>query len=699
MTDRRFTDKPDLDPGSVLGLPPTSAALRENRTLFPSTVIEVTQDKPDRILVSGEHSRKLGKTVTKGIFAGYAIYGLTLEERATCPEDCAVRDLCYGNGMQYARRHRIGDPEVFYDRLGLEILDLLEKNPRGILIRLHVLGDFQSVEYVSFWADILNENPAVAIYGYTAHKTTAWGGGEIGGAIEAVKERFPSRFRIRWSSEASRPDGAVVIGYTPSTPTVAEGVVCPAQTEDTGCCASCALCWALSAKHQTIAFIKHGRHSVGAAAVTAMSEAKKALPVPLPKPREVKTPIASLDRDELEERLEQLEEALKDTGWLPPGWGLTKQEAELVGILARKNGEATKEQITTLMWGHEVEGGPEPKTIDIIIRRIRKKLGPFGIEIETMWGQGYRVSAGLKIIMAAKNGEAPPSLLEGSALAEPVENNLTRAIRPIPMPKKHFPAPVSEDRPEVRMVSPLDLCVEPAYQRDLSGPSISLIRKIVAGWDWAKFKPPVCADTPDGLFIIDGQHTAIAAATHPAIAAIPVLVVKRELASDRAEAFVAQNRDRVAMSVLQVFHAELAAGVEAAVWVARMAKNNGLLIPRSMPRRGAEEIGTIVGIGRAMRLFRKYGPQVLARIFQVAAASRRKLINSTVLDALAMIQLAPAFAATASLPDDILGAALGAIEEDIDRASQALAGQTGQSRVRACAALIREAAERAGEAQ
>ncbi len=36
----------------------------ENRTLFPSTVVEVTADTPDRLLISGENNIKIGKTGT-----------------------------------------------------------------------------------------------------------------------------------------------------------------------------------------------------------------------------------------------------------------------------------------------------------------------------------------------------------------------------------------------------------------------------------------------------------------------------------------------------------------------------------------------------------------------------------------------------------------------------------------------------------
>ena len=42
--------------------------------------------------------------VKKGKFAGYVIFTLTLEERATCPRDCFHWDNCYGNNMAFAHR-------------------------------------------------------------------------------------------------------------------------------------------------------------------------------------------------------------------------------------------------------------------------------------------------------------------------------------------------------------------------------------------------------------------------------------------------------------------------------------------------------------------------------------------------------------------------------------------------------------------
>lgn len=552
MSGRRFTDKPELDPSAVRGLSTTHPAMLENRSLFPSTVIEVTKSKPDRLLVSGANNRKLGATVEKGKFKGYALYGLSLEERATCPKDCSVRAACYGNGMQMARRHRIGDADVFFDRLGFEIAELLDQH-EGLLIRLHILGDFPSVEYVAFWADALNEYPKLAIYGYTHRRSKAWGGDEIGEAIQSLKDQFPDRFRVRWSSAVPRDDGAVVIDSVPETPRVSEGIVCPAQREATACCASCALCWE-GAKNESIVFLKHG-----------------------------------------------------------------------------------------------------PKSAEVAAQATRKQLSVSGD---------------------------------------------VRKIAAIQIPKSVKPADVSSALPEMKLVSPNDLFVEQKYQRDLTGKSLKLIQKIVAGWDWTKFKPPVVAQTSSGYFVVDGQHTAMAAASHPSITRIPVFVVDADAIEQRAEAFVSHNRDRLTMTPAQVFYGECAAGDADANNILKAVIRGGGEIPKYRPVEGFKAT-QITAIGEVRNIYKVHGAETLTRIVKVATLSGITPIAKTVLRALLMIftEENSFFAETAKLPDEKIAAAISSLAKgDFEGVCREFAVDSEQSRFRAAAVLIAAGCDEESEA-
>lgn len=147
------------------------------------------------------------------------------------------------------------------------------------------------------------------------------------------------------------------------------------------------------------------------------------------------------------------------------------------------------------------------------------------------------------------------------------------------------PSTPSSSGPIFEWVNPTDLLVNEAYQRDLAERSIKLIRRIVQGWDWTKFKPPVCSLGDDGMEVIDGQHTAIAAATHPHIDKIPVMIVETETVHDRAAAFIGQNMDRLGVTKMQLHKAAVAAGDEDALTIEQVCSRAGVTLHASRPHR------------------------------------------------------------------------------------------------------------------
>jgi hypothetical protein len=114
MTERRFTDKPDLAPWAVRGLGASHPAMRGEPHAVPDHRGRRHGRHEERLLVSGEQQPQARQDGREGRFKGYALYGLSLEERATCPADCEARDSATATGC-FARRHRIVDPEVFFD--------------------------------------------------------------------------------------------------------------------------------------------------------------------------------------------------------------------------------------------------------------------------------------------------------------------------------------------------------------------------------------------------------------------------------------------------------------------------------------------------------------------------------------------------------------------------------------------------------
>jgi DNA-binding response OmpR family regulator len=69
---------------------------------------------------------------------------------------------------------------------------------------------------------------------------------------------------------------------------------------------------------------------------------------------------------------------------------LTPKEFELLHYLLVNRGLAlTRERLLDQVWGYSAYG--DPRTVDVHIGQLRKKLGPWGCAIQTVWGLGYRV--------------------------------------------------------------------------------------------------------------------------------------------------------------------------------------------------------------------------------------------------------------------------------------------------------------------
>jgi len=69
---------------------------------------------------------------------------------------------------------------------------------------------------------------------------------------------------------------------------------------------------------------------------------------------------------------------------------LTPKEFELLHMLAAQPGRAySREFLLQRIWGLEFDGFD--RTVDTHIVRLRKKLGPFGDHIVTVWGVGYKL--------------------------------------------------------------------------------------------------------------------------------------------------------------------------------------------------------------------------------------------------------------------------------------------------------------------
>ena len=71
---------------------------------------------------------------------------------------------------------------------------------------------------------------------------------------------------------------------------------------------------------------------------------------------------------------------------------LTRREFDLLSMLASNPGRAfSRAYLLERIWGDEIE--VFDRTVDSHVVRLRKKLGPAGVRIGTVWGVGYRFAA------------------------------------------------------------------------------------------------------------------------------------------------------------------------------------------------------------------------------------------------------------------------------------------------------------------
>ena len=205
----------------------------------------IKDKETNTILKPGTNNKKLGNKVKSKKWKGKKIYSLTLVERETCPASCHHWDDCYGNNMPFAHRfNTIGLEE----KIESELDELMEKHKEGIVIRLHVLGDFYSTDYVRFWQEMLFKFPALCIFGYTARNDDI-----IGIGIDTLNFRFSERCRIRFSSNEVE-DCIRVYAANEDFPPKRAHFTCPEQTGKMKSCADCGLCWTTT---KTVRFLNH----------------------------------------------------------------------------------------------------------------------------------------------------------------------------------------------------------------------------------------------------------------------------------------------------------------------------------------------------------------------------------------------------------------------------------------------------------
>lgn len=128
-------------------------------------------------------------------------------------------------------------------------------------------------------------------------------------------------------------------------------------------------------------------------------------------------------------------------------------------------------------------------------------------------------------------------------------------------------------KPNLEWIDKQVLRVDPSYQRTMeSRRSQQLVERIAAEFDWMRFG--LVTVTRQNC-IVDGQHRHGGALLRDDVTEVPCLVLPTDDAAEAARVFVSLNRDRVALTPLALFKAELAAGNKDALQIAAVCKAAG----------------------------------------------------------------------------------------------------------------------------
>jgi two-component system, cell cycle response regulator CtrA len=103
--------------------------------------------------------------------------------------------------------------------------------------------------------------------------------------------------------------------------------------------------------------------------------------------------------DELVETIRQLRKPVPPTHLLPHSWGLTPRERDLLAVLFMSRLTYTHRDVLMEAMYADRDHEANEKIVDVWICKMRKKLKPLGMKIESRRGLGYRIPEETKQII------------------------------------------------------------------------------------------------------------------------------------------------------------------------------------------------------------------------------------------------------------------------------------------------------------
>ena len=234
-------------------------------------------------------------------------------------------------------------------------------------------------------------------------------------------------------------------------------------------------------------------------------------------------------------------------------------------------------------------------------------------------------------------------LLREHRIASGVDTKMgLRPVKPISTANLDVGKP-ENSMPAFEVVDPSTLWIDDAYQRSLSPRSLKKIAQMTEGWNWNAYQPLTCVRVrlhgSTILKIVDGQHRGIAAASHPAISAIPVMIHATATLADEAQSFVSLNTSALVISPLQLFQSRLVAGDPEAQTLENVCNRAGVKICKYPG--DAREIGDTTAVNCIASVIDRRGARLAGDMLELLVRSEFAPIGANDIRAAEYLMTAP----------------------------------------------------------
>ncbi|MBM4049590.1 MAG: hypothetical protein FJ279_31225 [Planctomycetes bacterium] len=187
--------------------------------------------------------RLFGVSLGEGNVKVGDVFTFSLPSRKTCPGASSwCWDYCYAYRYE---RCRPGCQDAYERNLSLSrdtgkfIRTLIGVLPRIMpCFRIHVGGDFYSVEYVHAWQRICSAFPQVKFWAYTR----SWAAPELRTALEGLRSLENMQLMASTDPAMPLPPSGWRVGFVDADPR-AQGMLCGEQTEQQESCLACGYCF------------------------------------------------------------------------------------------------------------------------------------------------------------------------------------------------------------------------------------------------------------------------------------------------------------------------------------------------------------------------------------------------------------------------------------------------------------------------